>query len=71
MMKRVHSVSDLWFTGRILFYLLFRSFNILESKATETAWSTDDSIALTRRIRRGVGAHHHSTDTMLSFGLTS
>ena len=53
-MKRIHSVSGLWFTGGILFYFLFRSFNILESKATETAWSTHDSIALTRRIRRGV-----------------
>ena len=33
-----------------------RVVTILESQAIETAWPANDSIALTRKIRRAVGA---------------
>ena len=34
--------GSLWFTGRILFYLLIRFFTILESEKMVTTWPTND-----------------------------
>ena len=39
-----------------IFVVLIGVVTILESEAIETAWPANDSIALTRKICRGVGA---------------
>ena len=49
-------LGSLWFTGRILFYLLFRGFYHIGIEKIVTMWPTNDLIALTQKASRDVGA---------------